>query len=481
LLGLGIIWALTHLNRRHAVLGLFWFLVALVPGFLTIEAPQGYRCIGAIIPLALLAAFGLERLWQGAAELARGTRISRWLWVGLAVLMLFIGGRNLRDYFDHQAGNACCWSEFSATEAAMGDLCRELGPEYHTYISAISYNFPTINFLGYPHIESEAFQISGTIPANYSGHKNIVYLILPIHDGAMELLQYYYPGGIKKVHSSPFDFTLFTSYQVGHKEILAGQGLAGHYKGAAFKKKERVSDRGISCFTGRELGLDYPIEAKWTGSIRIPRYDEWSFRLSGANWAVIRIGGRRADTQSLTLAQGRHTLEIKTRIKAAGLPIIFMWKRGPSGPWNAVPADALSPRREIHGLAADYYRSVDWSGKPVTRRIDPLITLLGQDFPMSSPFSVRWKGWIELPVTGAYSFGSLSNESSWIYIDNKLLVKNEVADSYVESSLVRLSAGRHSIRIDYFKKYLAHPRMILYWTPPGGAKQKVPYTALFPE
>jgi len=481
LLGLGIIWALTHLNRRYAVLGLFWFLMALVPGFLTIEAPQGYRCIGAIIPIALLSAFGLERLWQGATELARGTRISRWLWVGLAVLMLFIGSRNLTDYFGRQAGNASCWSQFSASEAAMGNLCRELGPEYHTYISSISYGFPTINFLGYPHIESEVFQIGATIPANYSGPKNVVYCLLPIHDSALELLQYYYPGGIKEIHSSPFDFTLFTAYQVGNKEVLAGQGLAGHYESAAHKKTERLYGQRIFRFTGQDLGLDYPLGARWTGSIYIPGYDEWSFQLSGADREVIRIDGRSADSQSLALAQGRHSLEIKTRIRESGPPITLMWKRGQSGPWNAIPAAALSPRREIHGLAADYYRSVDWSGKPLTRRIDPLISLLGQDFPMSSPFSVRWTGEIELPVKGVYSFGTVSNESSWVYIDNKLLVENEVADSYAESSLHRLSAGRHRIRIDYFKKYLAHPRIILFWTPPGGPKQKVPYTALFPE
>ncbi len=51
LFGLGLIWNLTHPIRRHSAWILLWFISALLPGFLTIEAPQGIRCIGAIIPV----------------------------------------------------------------------------------------------------------------------------------------------------------------------------------------------------------------------------------------------------------------------------------------------------------------------------------------------------------------------------------------------------------------------------------------------
>jgi len=80
LFGLGLVWSLKNFRQRHAFLAVFWFLVALVPGFLTIEAPQGYRCIGAIVPVALLVGFGLEFLWQGAQDLARNSSLRRWLW-----------------------------------------------------------------------------------------------------------------------------------------------------------------------------------------------------------------------------------------------------------------------------------------------------------------------------------------------------------------------------------------------------------------
>ncbi len=478
LFGLGLIWSLAHLRRRHAFLMSWWLLVALVPGFLTIEAPQGYRCIGAIIPVALLSATGLERIWQGARELVQGTRLQAWLWVGLLALGAGVGAVNARDYFDRQANHVACWSEFSASEAGMGERIHELGGDYHAYISAGSFNYPTIRFLGYPHLDSEPFQIIPSIPSNYAGDKNLVYLLLPIHDGALEVLRYYYPQGREEAHPSPYDYTLFTEYLVPHAQVMAGRGLLGSYQDALGRRWQQQD--GQVAFRLEQVGAGHPapVVARWTGSLRTSAWDEYRFRLQGAAEWQLRLDGERVPPGGLKLPQGVHAVEITARLDAAGRSVSLLWQRG-YGPWNLVPGTELTPRNQVHGLTGTYFRTGDWEGQPWLRRVDPLLALLGADFPLSAPFSVRWQGFLTIPREGLYSFGAVVNEGLRLSLDGQSILEITVPDQYRENS-VRLTAGRHAVRIDYQKKSGAYPRVILYWTPPGKAQEKIPFTAFSP-
>lgn len=478
LFGLGLAWSLAHLHRPHAFLAVWWLLVALVPGFLTIEAPQGYRCIGAIIPTALLAALGLERLWQAAKDLVRGTPLDRWLWTGLFLLLGWIGVYNLTTYFDRQANHVACWSEFNSAEAGMGWHLAGLGPRTHAYISAGSYNYPTIRFLAHGVLDSEPFQLIHSLPSNDPGDKDLSYLLLPIHDGALELLRFYYPGGRETAHRSPFDFTLFTSYEVSRKEVQAQRGLAGTFRAAAGNQAQAQT---VFPLVPASLRLAGPVTAAWEGSLRFPGSDLYALRLDGAAAARIWLDGRLLGPEGMQAAEGWHRLRITAALSGADAgPIMLYWRRGVgSAPWNAVPDWALSPRTEVHGLTGAYYRSTDWSGEPLFKRVDPLLSLLGHDFSLAAPFSVRWEGSLTVERPGAYLFEVLSNEGAWLYIDGRRVLSNEIAD-HTSQGTIRLTPGKHAIRIDYQKKEGAYPRLVLSWQPPGQAKSKVPFTVLSP-
>ncbi|MEW6517393.1 MAG: PA14 domain-containing protein [candidate division FCPU426 bacterium] len=476
LFGLGLAWSLAHLHRPHAFLAVWWFLVALVPGFLTIEAPQGYRCIGAIVPVALLAAIGLERLWQAAKDLVTGTRVSRWLWLALPLLLAWIGVHNVGIYFGRQANHTACWSEFNAAEAGMGWHLAKLGPRTHAYISAGSYNYPTIRFLAQAALDSEPFQLIHSLPSNDPGDKDLSYLLLPIHDGALELLRFYYPGGKETAHRSPFDFTLFTSYEVSRQEVLANRGLAGIYLGAEGKRKEV---RTVFPFRPASLEMSGPVTAKWEGSLRFPNSGRYLLRLEGAATARIYLDGRLLGSEGVAAAEGWHRLSVSATLSGERAVALYWRRDSAAAPWNLVPDWSLSPKTEVHGLTGAYFRTTDWSGDPLFRRVDPLLSLLGHDFSLSAPFSVRWEGTINAPRDGHYLFEVLSNEAAWLYIDGKLAVANEEADRTSQST-IRLAAGPHAIRIDYQKKAGAYPRLVLSWQAPGQAKTKLPFTVLSP-
>lgn len=480
LFGLGLIWSVSHFWRKHNFYSAAWFLVALIPGFFTIEAPQGYRCIGAIIPVALLAGIGLERIWQSASELTQGTQARKWLWVGLAILGAYVAAQNWQDYFDRQAGHTACWSEFSCREFAMGERVHELGPTYHAYISAGSFNYPTIRFLGYPYLDAEPLQIISSLPSSFDGGKNIVYMLLPVHDGALELLRYYYPGGQEKVYPSPYDFTLFTEYRVSHAQIRQERGLNGIYRGSDGRELKQQDGQEAFRLEQPAAGLARPVTARWTGSLRVPAWATYRFRMDGAAAFRLAIDGQSVPPSGVQLAQGMHNLSAQAEISASNQPLTWLWQRGEHAPWNPIPGTALSPQAQVHGLTGTYYLTPDRSGNPYLKRVDPLLALLGADFPLSAPFSAAWQGRINLPKTGTYGFGTFSNETSSVTIDGKRVVENKIPDTYQEAQ-TRLEAGLHRIRIDYEKKAGAYPQMILYWTPPGKNKQKVPFANLLPE
>jgi len=429
--------------------------------------------------VVLLAGLGLERVWQGGAFLTEGTPFRRWLWVGLAVLLAVVGAQNAADYFDRQAGHVACWSEFSCREFAIGNRLHELGLDTHAYISAGSFSYPTIRFLGYPYLDSEPFQGLASIPSQYTGPKRVTYALLPIHDGSLELLKYYYPQGDARAYPSPYDFTVFTEYTVTQPQVRAARGLNAVYQDDSGRRRERQDGADGFRLQDPGQGLRGGVRARWQGSLRVPTWGRYRFRLQGADEFSLRLDGQAASPEGLELAQGLHTCEMTAGLAASVPTLTLEWQREP-GTWQVVPGPALSPQPEVHGLLASYFPTAKIQGRPLLRRVDPLLALLGADFPCVAPFSARWEGFVTARVKGTYGFGVSSNEEAWVYVDEKLVVENLTPDGYQEGA-IRLSAGRHAIRIDYQKSEGAYPQMVLYWTPPGKVKQKVPFVVLSPQ
>lgn len=480
LFGLGLIWALTHLRRKHAFLAVFWWLVALVPGFLTIEAPQGYRCIGAIIPVLMLMGLGLNFLWSTLQDLSRGTKVQAFSGWGLVLLVGWVGLANGHAYFARQAAQRACWSEFSAREYGMGQMIKALGNNYHTYISAGSYNYPTIRYLGYPDMEAEPFMMTRAIPSSYEGPKNLAYMLLPIHDGALPLLRYYYPGGKEEVHHSPYDFVLFTSYLVSHEEVQKNRGLKARYEDSTGRVKEQVAGSRHLSFDLKDQGLRLPVKAHWQGSVIAPQWGTYGWQIIGLDQAVLKIDHQPVGKAGVTLAQGQHQLDLEGRITQTKAPVQVFWTKVNATAATIVPGRACLPQTEVHGLKGAYWSKPEPRGKPDYERMDPLMSFLGADFPMAAPFCATWTGSIMIPETGKYTFGLLQNQQAWLTIDQEVVVANTRADSLQQDEIF-LRKGEHHIRIDFKKLEGAYPRLILYWTPPGKQQSKVPFTALTPQ
>ncbi len=141
-----------------------------------------------------------------------------------------------------------------------------------------------------------------------------------------------------------------------------------------------------------------------------------------------------------------------------------------------------------YGLRGKYYAGSKWEGEPLLERIDPEIdckwdinyVYSHQPPPLNSPpFSVEWEGYLYVDKEGDYSFATKSDDGSFLYINDNLIINNGGVheETYIYSSL-SLKKGFHPIKIKYFDIGI-QGKMVLYWTPPLSKEAIIPFTNLF--
>lgn len=107
---------------------------------------------------------------------------------------------------------------------------------------------------------------------------------------------------------------------------------------------------------------------------------------------------------------------------------------------------------------AAYWNNVTLSGEPALRRTESNLEF---DWGRGSPaggiadnnFSARWTRVVEFPVSGRYTFTSLSDDGVRVWVDDTLLV-DEWHDHAVQTHTadVSLAAGHHEVKVEYYER-----------------------------
>jgi hypothetical protein len=118
----------------------------------------------------------------------------------------------------------------------------------------------------------------------------------------------------------------------------------------------------------------------------------------------------------------------------------------------ALAARVLAPDR---GLIGTYFSNESWQGPPESHVLDHDVRLQKREMSAragdSDVFSVVWEGFVYIPLKSTYLFSVGSDDGSWVYLDDKLLIDNggrhgiRTLDKDVE-----LDRGNHKILIKYF-------------------------------
>lgn len=144
-----------------------------------------------------------------------------------------------------------------------------------------------------------------------------------------------------------------------------------------------------------------------------------------------------------------------------------------------------------HGLNADYYPNLKFSGIPYSRIEDsinynwntggPTITVTPPliSFP-TNQFDIRWTGRIKAPVTGTYTFTLSSDDGVRFWLNDSLLINfwndRPIAPSTVTVNLVL--GQMYKLKIDYYEKK-GLSGINFKWAYPGQANTLVPSAALY--
>lgn len=143
-------------------------------------------------------------------------------------------------------------------------------------------------------------------------------------------------------------------------------------------------------------------------------------------------------------------------------------------------------RPESHGLSCSLYAGF-WSALPDFSRIRPVRTVSPADIGPDAVrrpadgFGLVFTGFLKVPAEGQYRFRLLSDDGSRLDVDGRTVVLNDSTHGVAEASgAVRLSEGRHSVRLEYFEAR-GGEFLRLDWEGPGIPPGRVPRSCLSPK
>jgi hypothetical protein len=152
----------------------------------------------------------------------------------------------------------------------------------------------------------------------------------------------------------------------------------------------------------------------------------------------------------------------------------------PNDPSCQIPggAPAVAP-----GLFAEVFTNILLDRLPDFDQLLPSETLVTANFSIAAHqnadlFAYRFRGFLEVPADGSWTFTTDSDDGSTLFIDGALVVDNDGVHGRQERSGLRtLTAGRHDIEVRYFERFGA-TALNVTWQGPGISKETIRASAL---
>jgi hypothetical protein len=121
---------------------------------------------------------------------------------------------------------------------------------------------------------------------------------------------------------------------------------------------------------------------------------------------------------------------------------------------NLIATLILAGVARTSGLRARYFANTDWQGAARLEAIDRQLDtdVLDRRMPdFGVPFSVEWTGYLTVPVSGSYDIATISDDGSFLYIDDELIVDNGGTHrARGVTAHTWLTRGSHKITVRYF-------------------------------
>ncbi len=239
---------------------------------------------------------------------------------------------------------------------------------------------------------------------------------------------------------------------------------------------------------------------EFTGYLKLPRNGIYTFFLNSDDASRLRIDDTVVvdnDTHSqfelsgsVPLEAGFHAFRLSYYQKSATQLLQVSWA-GPGLTKQAVPSTAIFRDLLPATAAPDAAPSVAWaqyngsfSRLPDFTKLTPVATGLAPAPSVSvtkstTLFALQFRGYIDIPSDGYYSFASTSDDGQVLSIDGRVIVNNDRLKPNTENTgNVCLAAGKHPFNLDY-RQGSGSQGSLLSWTGQTFAKQLIPASAFF--
>ncbi|MHC5173844.1 MAG: PA14 domain-containing protein, partial [Planctomycetota bacterium] len=146
---------------------------------------------------------------------------------------------------------------------------------------------------------------------------------------------------------------------------------------------------------------------------------------------------------------------------------------------------AENPANTEQGLRYEYFTG-QWTQLPEFEAFEPVEKGYVDNFditgaPATDNFGYSFKGLVDIPSQGTYTFYTQSDDGSELCIGSNLVVDNNGTHASTESSgSIDLEAGLHSITVNYFDG-TGPQELIVSYEGPGVSKTAIPDSILYKE
>jgi len=492
---LGLAVALRYWRHPRSFLLLAWGIAALPAVVFSVghEAPSARRAIGLIPVVYLLVGLAVERVWLAFREAWRGRGKRTFTWA-LGVCCALVMASNANVYFRVQARHPAVWAAYSASEAAIGEYLAALDGQMEVYLSPHYDRHSAIMLIGHDPRYTR-LNLAAHLPLRENPGRDVVYILEPAYRSLRSLFVQFYPTGLWQEHLDRYGQPLFITFTVARDDLAAMHGLVGRFYASTdwtgpAVRQQRDTTLGFDWTAAPPLPS--PFSAQWQGALFVTKAGEYAFELETSAGRVANLARLYLDGEEVLnvgrvanptyLVAGFHNLTLQ--FVAQDKPRLRLRWRPPGGEdWEDIPAEALySYAVPESGLIGYYYHGTEWQGPPVSVQRDFVVT--ANDIPFSGelrpPYSVIWRGKLDIPRPGQYALGTNSDDGSYLFVDGQLVVDNGGAHGgRYREGVIRLSRGYHDIEVRYFQVD-GSQTMQLWWTPPGGSRELLPPTQLFP-
>lgn len=489
---LGLAFSLTRLREPKYLLLVLWVSIMLLGGVLsvTFEAPQSLRAIGALPAAYALAIVPLELLLAEAQVTFRPPRIRRALQWALIALLAFAGWSNFHTYFYRQARDFAVWNAFATAETHLAREIQRLRDDYDLYFDPLIFRHLTTQFLLPDFDKYVAYDPATVLPVpNPSpGKKGTVLFVAPDSRATRALIDDYYPAVQLDEFAHPYGgpSVLFT-YIFEKQDIEATRGLIGRYyfQGDSLPRSQRTDLMVNFDWTQEPPPLAPPMRVDWQGSLKVPRYGSYQFALEAPGEVEMWLDqvslplNSEGTSPLIDLPQGVHALRLLCQVTEPG-PVRLLWRNSQEADWSPVPEAAFYHDPFLgHGLAGRFYANDSWSGEPAFSRIDPMIAYYFHHIPLDRPYTVEWRGRLEIPEDGHWALGVEALSAAWLFLDGREMLSNTEPNRYQQVEM-DLAAGWYDLTLRFLDA-AGHSHVYLYWQPPEGERELIPSRYLYPE